>query len=65
VLGPLVEKNFRLSLIISRGNPLVFASTWIDNLLWLLLVLFFVAPLVVRLSRRTWSVRTLGATTAR
>jgi putative tricarboxylic transport membrane protein len=48
VLGPLVEKNFRLSLIISRGNPAVFFSTWIDDLLWLLLIVFFVGPLLIR-----------------
>jgi putative tricarboxylic transport membrane protein len=52
VLGPLVEKNFRLALIISRGNPLVFASTWIDDVLWLLLVAFLVLPLVLRTSSR-------------
>jgi hypothetical protein len=48
VLGPLVEKNFRLSPIISRGNPAVFFSTWIDDLLWLLLIVFFVGPLLIR-----------------
>jgi putative tricarboxylic transport membrane protein len=48
VLGPLVEKNFRLSLIISRGNPAVFFSTWIDDLLWLLLIVFLVGPLLIR-----------------
>ena len=52
VLGPLVEKNFRLSLIISRGNPAVFFSTWADNAFWLVLLLFVCGPMLWHVLRR-------------
>jgi putative tricarboxylic transport membrane protein len=52
VLGPLVEKNFRLALIISRGNAGVFFSTWADNAFWLVLILFVFGPMLWHALRR-------------
>src|SRR5881394_3275062 len=48
VLGPLLEKSFRQSLFASRGSPAIFFGNWIDLVLWLLLVAFFVMPLIQR-----------------
>jgi len=52
VLGPLLEKSFRQGLFASRGNPAIFFGNWIDVVLWLLLVTFFVMPLIARFIAR-------------
>lgn len=48
VLGPLLEKGFRQSLFLSRGSLTIFFSSWIDNVLWLVLLAFIVTPFILR-----------------
>lgn len=48
ILGPIVESAFRRSMLISQGDPLVFFSSRITIALWVLMVLTFVAPTLIR-----------------
>lgn len=48
ILGPIVEDAFRRSMLISQGDPLVFFSSRITIILWVLMVLTFVAPVLIR-----------------
>ena len=47
MLGPMIEKYFRRSLIISDGNPLIFFTEW-DSLFFLALIVVFYYFLVIR-----------------
>ncbi len=48
VLGGMLEMNFRQSMEMSRGNPLIFAQRPISLALFLLLAVILLAPLLVR-----------------
>jgi putative tricarboxylic transport membrane protein len=46
ILGPLLEANFMRALRLSQGDYLVFFSSTIGNVLWLMLVLSLAAPII-------------------
>lgn len=48
ILGPMVERNFRTALIISRGNPLIFLSRPISLVLLVGTILALLGPVVRR-----------------
>ena len=52
ILGPALEQNLRMSLIISEGNPAIFVNHPISLAFILLAVVFFVGPLVSPAIRR-------------
>lgn len=47
ILGPMLESNVMRSLRISGGDLLVFFSTPVANILWLLLIASLVAPIIM------------------
>jgi len=52
ILGPMVEENFRTGMIKSSGSLQPFFTRSLSAVLWLLLVLSFLAPLIVNLLKR-------------
>lgn len=53
ILGPLIERSFLLSMRISGGDPMVFFSSTIGNVLWVCLVATLLAsPLTNMIARR-------------
>jgi TctA family transporter len=55
VLGPMLEENFRRSMMISRGDPLVFLQRPISGFFLALCAVLIVAQIYVRLRRRPLS----------
>jgi putative tricarboxylic transport membrane protein len=52
ILGPLAEEQFRRALMISQGDPTVFAIQPISAALLLIAVLIMVVPPLLRLRQR-------------
>jgi putative tricarboxylic transport membrane protein len=52
VLGPMLEENFRQSLYMSGGDPLVFFLRPIAGVLWVALVALIIVPVLLRARRR-------------
>ena len=48
LLGPLLERGFRQALFLGRGNLTIFFENGIENTLWGVLVIFFLAPFILR-----------------
>lgn len=59
VLGPMLERSFRQSLIVSDGDPSIFVSHPISATLLLLSVISLIGPGLLRLLRRTRSATTV------
>jgi putative tricarboxylic transport membrane protein len=52
VLGPLIEQEFRRSLAISVGDPLIFVARPISAVILLAALVLFIAPMLRRWSHR-------------
>ena len=52
ILGPLLERSFLLSMRISGGDPLIFFSSTIGNILWALLAITLLASPSISLLRK-------------
>jgi putative tricarboxylic transport membrane protein len=48
VLGPLMEKTFRTSLLMSKGSPAIFFRRPISVVLLVLAMLVLISPLITR-----------------
>lgn len=59
VLGPMLERSFRQSLIVSDGDPSIFVSHPISATLLLLALISLAGPGLLRLLRRTRSATTI------
>ncbi|WP_114965689.1 tripartite tricarboxylate transporter permease [Alkalilacustris brevis] len=52
ILGPLLERSFLLSMRISGGDPMIFFSSNIGNVLWVLLFAMLLASPVLKLLKK-------------
>ena len=59
ILGPMLERSLRQSLIVSDGDPTIFISHPISASLLLLAVISLIGPGLLRLLRRTRSATTV------
>jgi len=57
VLGPMMEKALRQSLIMSKGHFSIFATRPISGVIWGIAILLLVLPLFINVSRRAKIVR--------